>query len=115
MHTRRSNRSLRLLEGPYQFTGAITAQRREVEAGVEVEIPHQVWLGSVVLLVAVAGPDASGHEVETQALQLWIARAPVDVPEVLEVDLPVRGRRSAMRNMSVRALESTRAVVLLRR
>ena len=116
MQTRRSNISLRLLVGAVPVDRADDRPRvGEVEPRVEVEVPHQVGLVLVVLLVAVARPDAERHRGRDAGVAALDARAAVDVAEILESISHSCGSRSAMRNISARALESTPGQLYCRR
>ena len=62
---------------------------RQVEPGVQVEVPHQVRLVGAVLLVAVARPAAERHRGRDAGVAALDLRAAVDVAEVLQIDLPI--------------------------
>src|SRR4030095_13718000 len=64
---------------------------RQVEAGIEVEVPHEVGLVPAALLVTVAGPDAERRRGGDAAVAGPDLLPVPDVPKVLEVDLPFLG------------------------
>jgi len=114
MQTSRSNISVRFARRRVPVDRAEHEPRiREVQARVEVEVPHQVGLVSIVGLVAVARPDAESHRRRDTPIATLDARTAKHVAEILEIDLPVLGQpiRHAPRQRARLAIH-TGAVVL---